>query len=125
MGASWPAFDNGKLYQNSVRHSSNNPRGQRHVVGAHRVLCKLVVLYALDIPNSHFRGIKFDLASISIIERKAGDMTVHVVNIPVTRKRAAQKGTEILSGLPTARFTGQACSYQVSLRGVARDIDNT
>jgi phosphoserine phosphatase len=50
------------------------------VIVTHRVLCKLLVLYALKVPNSHFWGIKFDPASISIIESKGRDMTVHVVN---------------------------------------------
>jgi phosphoserine phosphatase len=54
--------------------------GRDCVVVTHRVLCKLIVLYAMHVPNSHFWGIKFDPASISIIERKGRDMTVHVVN---------------------------------------------
>jgi phosphoserine phosphatase len=54
--------------------------GRDCVIVTHRVLCKLLVLCALKVPNSHFWGIKFDPASIRIIERKGRDMTVHVVN---------------------------------------------
>ncbi len=54
--------------------------GRDCVIVTHRVLCKLMVLWALKVPNSRFWGIKFDPASVSIVERRDDNMTVHVVN---------------------------------------------
>jgi broad specificity phosphatase PhoE len=50
------------------------------VIVTHRVLCKLMVLYALNIPNSRFWGMKFDPASVSLIERRGRDMTIYAIN---------------------------------------------
>lgn len=50
------------------------------VIVTHRVLCKLMILYAMNIPNSRFWGIKFDPASISLIEKNGKEMTVLFVN---------------------------------------------
>lgn len=50
------------------------------VIVTHRVLCKLAILHALNIPNSHFWNIKFDPASISLTEKKGIEMTIHFAN---------------------------------------------
>ena len=50
------------------------------VIVAHRVLCKLIVLHALNIPNSHFWDIKFDPASITLIEKEGSNLTLQFLN---------------------------------------------
>jgi broad specificity phosphatase PhoE len=45
------------------------------VLVTHRVLCKVIALLALCIPNNHFWNIRFDPASVSLIE-KTGNLTV-------------------------------------------------
>jgi len=50
------------------------------VIVTHRVLCKLIVLHALNIPNSHFWDIKFDPASITLIEKKGSNLTLQFLN---------------------------------------------
>ncbi|MCX8021698.1 MAG: histidine phosphatase family protein [Syntrophorhabdaceae bacterium] len=51
-----------------------------YIIVTHRVLCKIMILYALNVSNSHFWGIKFDPASISLIEQRDNGMFVHFVN---------------------------------------------
>jgi len=50
------------------------------IIVTHRVLCKLIVLYAFRMPNSHFWDIKFDPASITLIEKDAERLTVCFFN---------------------------------------------
>lgn len=53
---------------------------ENSVIVTHRVLCKLMILCALNIPNGHFWNIKFDPASISLIEKRDSEMTIHFAN---------------------------------------------
>jgi len=39
------------------------------VVVTHRVICKILVLFCLGIPNDHFWDLKFDPGSITLLER--------------------------------------------------------
>jgi broad specificity phosphatase PhoE len=41
---------------------------QRVVIVTHRVICKIIVLYALGIENSHFWDMRFDPCSITLLE---------------------------------------------------------
>jgi len=50
------------------------------VIVTHRVLCKLIVLHALNIPNSHFWNIKFDPASITLIEKEGEKLILSFMN---------------------------------------------
>jgi probable phosphoglycerate mutase len=50
------------------------------VIVTHRVLCKLMVLHALNIPNSHFWDIKFDPASITLIEKEGEELILRFMN---------------------------------------------
>jgi phosphoserine phosphatase len=50
------------------------------VVVTHRVLCKVIVLRALCIPNNHFWDMRFDPASISLIEKKRDSITLSFLN---------------------------------------------
>ena len=40
------------------------------VIVTHRVICKILVLHALNMGNEHFWGMKYDPASITLLERK-------------------------------------------------------
>ena len=42
----------------------------------HRVICKLIVLHFLRIENEHFWDMKFDPASITLLESKNGKSTL-------------------------------------------------
>jgi broad specificity phosphatase PhoE len=46
------------------------------VVVTHRVICKLVVLHLLGIGNEHFWEMKYDPASITLLERKGDRFTL-------------------------------------------------
>jgi broad specificity phosphatase PhoE len=50
------------------------------VVVTHRVLCKVIFLYALSIQNSHFWNMRCDPASISLIEKMGDTMSVSFLN---------------------------------------------
>jgi broad specificity phosphatase PhoE len=50
------------------------------VLVSHRVICKIIVLYALGEQNRHFWGMRCDPASVSLIEKVGGSMTLSFLN---------------------------------------------
>lgn len=50
------------------------------VLVTHRVVCKIAVLHALEIQNSHFWGIRCDPASITLIEKTKDRLTLSFLN---------------------------------------------
>ncbi len=63
------------------------------VIVTHSVLCKLMILYALNIPNSHFWDITFDPASISLMKKRDSEMTIHFVNDTCHLRLGTESGT--------------------------------
>lgn len=50
------------------------------VVVTHRVICKLIVLHFLSMPNQLFWKIQCDSGSVTVIERRENDITLVVLN---------------------------------------------
>jgi len=50
------------------------------VLVSHRVICKIIFLYALGIQNRHFWAIRCDPASISLIEKLGDSMSISFLN---------------------------------------------
>lgn len=50
------------------------------VLVTHRVLCKIIVLLSLRIPNSHFWKIRFDPASVTLIEKIGDSVSLSFLN---------------------------------------------
>jgi phosphoserine phosphatase len=50
------------------------------VIVTHRVLCKILVLHFLKIPNQHFWEIKFDPAGITLVELRNGKCLLNFTN---------------------------------------------
>jgi len=50
------------------------------VLVTHRVICKIIVLYALMIQNRHFWSIRFDPASITLIEKTDDSISLSFLN---------------------------------------------
>jgi len=54
--------------------------GKNIVIVTHRVLCKILLLHFLKIPNQHFWKIKCDPAGISLVEVRDGTCVVSFMN---------------------------------------------
>lgn len=54
--------------------------GGTSVVVTHRVLCKIITLYAIGISNKHFWDLRFDPASISLIEKTGDSLILSFLN---------------------------------------------